>query len=349
MNLKLSNKSKDAHQYRVAVVGATGLVGQEMLQVLKKREFPTSEIIALASKNSAGESLLLGDEEILVRELKEDSFQEHSVDFALFATSAELSEHYVPLAASSGAYAIDNSSHFRMHPEVALVVPEVNAHELQKASNRIIANPNCSTIQLVVCLQALKRFGIRRVVVSTYQSVSGAGAEAMTELEQQISSLFSHGEAKPSVFPHQIAFNCLPHIDRFLSNGYTKEEMKVIHESRKILGLADLAITVTAVRVPTFNCHAESVNIETEKPVSPDEARASFAEEGIVVFDDPSKNLYPLGFSLAGRDEVFVGRVRSDESVSHGLNFWIVADNLRKGAATNAVQIAEAITRLHRT
>jgi aspartate-semialdehyde dehydrogenase len=229
-----------------------------------------------------------------------------------------------------------------MNPEIPLVVPEVNPDDLKRAtSNRIIANPNCSTIQLVVCLAALKPLGLERVIVSTYQSVSGAGADAMSELEQQIGSLFSHGEATAKIFPHQIAFNCLPHIDSFLPNGFTKEEMKVVNESRKILSLPQLKITATAVRVPTFNCHAESVNVDLKQKASPDQIRALMSEAGVIVFDDPAKNIYPLGFSTAGRDEVFVGRIRADESNERGIHLWIVADNLRKGAATNAVQIAE--------
>lgn len=329
-------------QYSVSVVGATGLVGQEMLRVLKERDFPTSRVRVFASESSAGEGLDYGDETLVVEALKEGSLSKDPSDFVLFATSAELSEKFVPEAARAGSVAIDNSSFFRMQSDVPLVVPEVNPEALEQAEEtRIIANPNCSTIQLVVCLKAFVPYGLKRVVVSTYQSVSGAGSDAMTELENQISSLFSHGEATKKVFPHQIAFNCIPHIDSFLPSGFTKEEMKMINESRKILGLSDLKITATAVRVPTFNCHAESVNVELSQDISIDELRAQLTECGAIVFDDPSKNLYPLGFGLAGRDEVFVGRIRRDESVAHGYHLWIVADNLRKGAATNAVQIAE--------
>ncbi len=329
-------------KYSVAVVGATGLVGQEMLRVLQEREFPASEVRLYASERSSGETLEFNNETLVVEELKDDSFKKNKSQFVLFATSAELSSRYVPLAAQSGGVAIDNSSFFRMNPEIPLVVPEVNPDDLKKAaSNRIVANPNCSTIQLVVCLAALKPLGLERVIVSTYQSVSGAGADAMSELEQQIGSLFSHGEATPKIFPHQIAFNCLPHIDSFLPNGFTKEEMKVVNESRKILGLPQLKITATAVRVPTFNCHAESVNVDLKQKASPNQIRALMSEAGVIVFDDPAKNIYPLGFSTAGRDEVFVGRVRADESSERGIHLWIVADNLRKGAATNAVQIAE--------
>ncbi len=329
--------------YSVAVMGATGLVGTEMLKVLADRRFPVERVYAFASTRSAGESVSFGDEEVLVEELNESSFDNKKIDFALFGTGADLSAKFAPLVASKGAVAIDNSSHFRMNPEIPLMVPEVNPEALAQAtSHRIIANPNCSTIQLVCALQPIQEAaGLKRVVVSTYQSVSGAGADAMTELEQQVSDLFSHGEIRKKVFPHQIAFNCIPHIDSFLPNGFTKEEMKVVNESRKILSLPNLKITATAVRVPTFISHAESVNVELDKDLSPEDAREVLEAAGVLVFDDPSRNQYPLGFETAGQDGVFVGRIRRDESVPHGLHLWVVADNLRKGAATNAVQIAE--------
>jgi len=339
-----SVRVKSKRKFSVAVAGATGLVGGEMLKVLHEREFPLSDLFLLASERSAGEPMEIEEIAYEVQELRENSFEKLKPDFVLFGTSAELSAKFVPLASQAGAISIDNSSHFRMKPEVPLIVPEVNVEKIFEAKkNRMIANPNCSTIQLVVCLKPLHEAArIKRVVASTYQSVSGAGAEALQELENQVSGLFSHGEITKKVFPHQIAFNCLPHIDQFLENGFTKEEMKIINESRKILSLPNLRITATAVRVPTFISHSESVNIEFETELSAEDAREILAESGVHVLDNPSKNLYPLGFEVAGQDGVFVGRIRRDESVEHGLHLWIVADNLRKGAATNAVQIAEA-------
>ncbi|MDB5038571.1 MAG: asd [Bacteriovoracaceae bacterium] len=330
------------NKYSVSIVGATGLVGGEMLRVLESRNFPVSDLRLFASENSVGERIEFCGQEYKVQVLNEKNIQTSPSNFVLFATSAELSAKFVPLAAKAGSICIDNSSHFRMDPKTPLIVPEVNPDKLEMAADsRIIANPNCSTIQLVVCLKALSRYGLKRVVVSTYQSVSGAGADALDELQSQISSLFSHGEVKKKVFPHQIAFNCIPHIDSFTANGFTKEEMKMINESRKILDLPTLRITSTAVRVPTLISHAESVNVEFAERVTAEQAKKLFSDFGIIVLDDPSKNLYPLGFEATGRDEVFVGRIRIDESVENGLHFWAVADNLRKGAATNAVQIAE--------
>ncbi len=330
-------------QFSISVIGATGLVGGEMIKVLESRNFPVSKLRVFASRDSVGEKIEFRGEESEVEILDETSLKKNPSDFALFATSAELSATFAPIAAKAGSICIDNSSHFRMNPEIPLIVPEVNRDALELArQTRLIANPNCSTIQLVMCLKPLAIRGLKRVVVSSYQSVSGAGAEALDELQGQIASLFSHGEIKKKVFPHQIAFNCIPQIDVFEANGFTKEEMKIIRETRKILDLADLKITATAVRVPTLISHAESVNVEFDKSTSPEDARQLFEGfENIVVMDDPSKKLYPLGFEVTGRDETFVGRIRKDESVPHGLHLWIVADNLRKGAATNAVQIAE--------
>lgn len=336
-------------EYSVSIVGATGLVGGEMIRVLESRAFPVSKLRLFASKDSVGETLEFKGRDYKVELLDDEGLKKEPSDFVLFATSAELSARFAPVAAQAGSVVIDNSSHFRMNPEVPLVVPEVNPEDLQRAEkSKLIANPNCSTIQLVVCLKPFVKKGLKRVVVSSYQSVSGAGAAALDELQGQISSLFSHGEIKKQVFPHQIAFNCLPHIDVFQPNGFTKEEMKIILESRKILNFPELQITATAVRVPTLISHSESVNIELDQEVSPTEARGLLeATENVVVMDDPSKNLYPLGFEVTGRDEVFVGRIRKDESVPHGLHLWVVADNLRKGAATNAVQIAELWIRRH--
>jgi aspartate-semialdehyde dehydrogenase len=328
--------------YSVSVVGATGLVGTEMLRVLESRHFPISDLRVFASQESAGEKIEFKGNEYRVEVLNEKNLEHSPSDFALFATSAELSAKFVPLAARSGSIAIDNSSYFRMDPKIPLIVPEVNPETLSMAEeSRIIANPNCSTVQLVVALKPLARFGLKRVVVSSYQSVSGAGAAALDELQSQITSLFSHGEIRREVFPHQIAFNCIPQIDSFLPNGFTKEEAKIIHESRKILDLPKLRITATAVRVPTLISHAESVNIEFAEAVSPEKARQLLEDFGVIVLDKPENKVYPLGFEIAGRDEVFVGRVRVDESVENGLHLWVVADNVRKGAATNAVQIAE--------
>ncbi len=335
-----------AKKYSVAVAGATGLVGAEMLKVLGDRKFPVEKMRVFASKMSVGEIVEFNSQEYPVEELTEDSFRE-KIDFVLFGTSAEISAEYAPIAARAGAIAIDNSSHFRMNPEIPLIVPEVNPEALEMAkSHRIIANPNCSTIQLVVCLKPLhEEARLKRVVVSTYQSVSGAGKDALDELQNQITTLFSHGEVSKKVFPHQIAFNCVPHIDQFLPNSFTKEEMKIIQECRKILGLPNLKITATAVRVPTLISHSESVNVELEQDLDPETARDLLADFGVHVLDDPKRNLYPLGFEVTGNDGVFAGRIRRDESVPHGLHLWVVADNLRKGAATNAVQIAELCVR----
>jgi aspartate-semialdehyde dehydrogenase len=329
--------------FRVGIVGATGLVGREMVKVLEDRDFAVKELKLFASERSLGEKIEFRGEEIAVEVLDSKSLKGAELDFALFATSAELSSQFVPVATASGAIAIDNSSHFRMNQEIPLVVPEVNASDIEMAkSHRIIANPNCSTIQLVCCLKPLHdRVPLKRVVVSSYQSVSGAGSDAIDELESQIRQLFSNEAITRKVFPHQIAFNCIPQIDSFTANGFTKEEMKIIQESRKILHLSQLRITATTVRVPTLVSHAESVNVEFDQAFDVEAARDALAQAGIQVLDEPSEGLYPLGFNVAGTDEVYAGRIRRDESVPHGLHLWIVADNLRKGAATNAVQIAE--------
>ncbi|MCB0345827.1 MAG: aspartate-semialdehyde dehydrogenase [Bdellovibrionales bacterium] len=334
----------------VAVVGATGAVGREMLAVLGERDFPVGNLRPLASARSAGERVSCGDVEAVVEELNADSFA--GVDIALFSAGSTISKEFGPIAAARGAVVIDNSSCFRMEQGVPLVVPEVNselvADEIQRRGSDegfIIANPNCSTIQLVVVLHPIeKHVGIERVVVSTYQSVSGAGKKGMDELWDQTRGIFSQQAVEPSKFPHQIAFNCLPQIDVFEDNGYTKEETKVIKESRKILGIPDLRITATAVRVPVFTCHSESVNIETRGRLSAEDARALLMESpGIIVIDEPETGKYPMGCELGGTDATYVGRIRADESAEHGLNMWIVADNLRKGAALNAVQIAEVV------
>lgn len=324
----------------IAVVGATGLVGSEMTAVLEQRKVPWGEVRLFASQDSVGEVYRVGADEVEVKALSDDSFA--GVDIALFATSNELSRQYVPKAVQAGAYAIDNSSAFRMDEVVPLIVPEVNWSSL-KPTDRLIANPNCSTIQLVPVLKLIhEAAGLRRVVVSSYQSVSGAGKAALDELWGQTLSIFNQRDLEIEEFPHQIAFNCIPQIDLIQDNGYTKEESKIINESRKILGLPSLRITATAVRVPVLHSHAESVNIETENPLSPEQCiEILSAGEGLSVSANPSD--YPMQINVTGTDEIHVGRIRRDESVPNGLNMWIVADNIRKGAALNAVQIAERL------
>lgn len=333
-------KKKD--KYVVAVVGATGAVGNEMIAVLEDRDFPVDRIRLFASERSEGVKLEFQGSEIPVETLKEDSFE--GIDIALFSAGAERSKIWAPIAARSGCVVIDNSSQWRMDPDVPLVVPEVNPDDLKKHKG-IIANPNCSTIQMVVVLKPLHDAArIKRVVVTTLQSVSGTGKKAMDELLQQTTDLLNFREVKCNVYPHQIAFNCLPHIDKFLENGYTKEEMKMVNETKKIMGDDSIRVTATTVRVPVFRGHSESVNIETEKKLTANEARAILSTApGVVVYDAPEKNIYPLAIYAAGKDETFVGRIREDESIEKGLNLWIVADNLRKGAALNAVQIAEKL------
>jgi aspartate-semialdehyde dehydrogenase len=333
-------KKKD--KYVVAVIGATGAVGREMLEILEERAFPVSEIVPLASERSEGERTEFRGKNVIVRRLTRDSFQD--VDIALFSAGAERSLEFVPSAAKAGAVVIDNSSAFRMDPNVPLVVPEVNAHALDKHAG-IIANPNCAAIALVLALKPIHdKVKIKRIVVTTFQSVSGTGKEGMDELAQQTVALLSFKDVETKVYPHQIAFNCIPHIDAFLENGYTKEEMKMANETRKIMEDDAMRVTATTVRVPVFRCHSESVNIETEQKVSANEVRAILAEApGIMVYDDPHKNIYPLAIDLVGKDEVYVGRVREDESIPNGINLWLVSDNLRKGAALNAVQIAELL------
>lgn len=333
-------------RYNVAVVGATGAVGEEMRNILEERLFPVESVRLLASERSAGERLEFHGEEIPVDVLNEDSFV--GVDIALFSAGSAVSARYAPIAVESGAVVIDNTSQFRMDEDVPLVVPEVNASKIADYENRgIIANPNCSTIQMVVALKPLyDAAGIRRVVVSTYQAVSGAGRQAMEELGRQTRALFNGHEIEKQKFPHQIAFNCIPHIDAFLPSGYTKEEMKMILETRKLLGDDSLRVTATAVRVPVFCAHSESINVETETKLTAEAARALLREApGVFLCDEPETDTYPLAVDAVGKDATFVGRVREDESVPNGLNLWVVADNLRKGAALNAVQIAEILIR----
>ena len=333
-------------KYNVTVVGATGAVGEQMREILQERLFPVGEIHFLASERSAGQVLEFQREKVRVKVLGKDSFQ--GVDIALFSAGRQVSENFAPLAVDAGAVVVDNSPQFRMEPDVPLVVPEVNAREIGRYEKRgIVANPNCSTIQMVVALKPIHDAArIKRVVVSTYQSVSGAGRMAMEELSQQTIALFSGKEIRNEKFPHQIAFNCIPQIDAFLENGYTKEEMKMIHETRKILGEPALPVTATAVRVPVFCGHSESVNVETEKKLTARDVKAILREApGIVLCDDPASGVYPMAIHAVGKDATFVGRIREDDSVPNGINLWIVADNLRKGAALNAVQIAEILIR----
>lgn len=326
----------------VAVVGATGAVGREMLKTLEQRNFPAEKVIALASSRSAGQRIEFKGQELTVQELKENSFK--GIDIAIFSAGGETSEKFAPVAVKSGCVVVDNSNAWRMDENVPLVVPEVNPQDLEKHKG-IIANPNCSTIQMVVALKPLHDAGrIKRVIVSTYQAVSGSGQKAVKELETQIKDLFSMKEIEPAVYPYQIAFNCLPHIDVFLDNDYTKEEMKMVHETKKIMGDDTIKVTATTVRVPVFYGHSESLNIETERKITPQEARAILSQApGITVLDNPAEKIYPMPIFAAGEDDTFVGRIREDETIENGLNMWVVADNIRKGAALNAVQISELL------
>jgi aspartate-semialdehyde dehydrogenase len=329
-------------KYVVAVAGATGAVGREMIEILEERNFPVSELVPLASERSEGERLEFRGQKWTVKRLTKDSFA--GVDIALFSAGGQRSLEFAPAAVAAGAVVIDNSSAFRMDPKVPLVVPEVNPHAVAKHSG-IIANPNCSTIGMVVVLKPIHdKAKIKRIVVTTFQSVSGTGKKAMDELAGQTVALLNFRDVETKVYPHQIAFNCLPHIDSFLENGYTKEEMKMVNETRKIMGDDSIRLTATTVRVPVFRCHGEAINIEMEKKISPNEVRALLsAAPGVIVYDDPARNVYPLQLDVAGKDEVYVGRIREDESVPNGFNMWVVSDNLRKGAALNAVQIAEEL------
>lgn len=329
--------------YVVAIVGATGAVGTEMIEVLEERKFPVSRLVPLASTRSAGGMVMFEGNEVPIEVLTKDSFA--GVDIALFSAGADLSREFAPIAVKAGAVVIDNSAAWRMTPEVPLVVPEVNAHDIPRHKG-IIANPNCSTIQMVVALKPLHdKARIKRIVVTTFQSVSGTGKDAMDELMEQCQDLLSFKQPDPKVYPYQIAFNCLPQIDEFLPSGYTKEEMKMVDETRKIMGDQSIHVTATTVRVPVYVGHSEAINIETERKLTVNEARAILSTApGVLLYDDPAHKIYPMPLEVAGKDEVYVGRIREDESISNGLNLWVVADNLRKGAALNAVQIAEHLT-----
>jgi aspartate-semialdehyde dehydrogenase len=330
----------------VAVAGASGAVGQRMIQLLEEREFPIASIRFLASERSSGKTIAFRGEDHPIRPLAADEFQ--GVEIVLSSTPASVSRQWSPVAARAGAVVVDNSSAFRMEPEVPLVVPEVNPQDILKHSG-IIANPNCSTIQMVVALKPLHDAArVRRVVVSTYQSVSGAGQKGIHELNCQ-SEAAHRGEAppQPSKFPHRILGNCIPQIDDFLPTGYTKEEMKMVNETRKIMGDPTIDVSPTCVRVPVLFCHSESIFVETERPLSIEEAKALWADApGVTVVDDPLARAYPLALAAAEKDDVFVGRIRPDLGHPNALLFWCVSDNLRKGAATNAVQIAEKLLEL---
>lgn len=331
-------------KYNVAVVGATGVVGKEFLTILEERNFPVGEIRLLASERSAGNTLQFKGVDETVQDLAHETFE--GIDIGLFSPGASVSAKYAPIAGKAGCIVIDNTSQFRMDPDVPLVVPEVNPGDIAKYTKKnIIANPNCSTIQMVVALKPIHdKYKIKRVVVSTYQSVSGAGKEAMEELSTQVKELFNMREPSVEILPHRIAFNCLPQIDSFLDNGYTKEEMKMVNETHKIFGDESVKVTATTVRVPVFVGHSEAVNIETEKPIDPADVKKLLAKSpGVIVIDEPKEGVYPMPSDVAGQDEVFVGRIRRDDTVPNGINMWIVADNLRKGAALNAVQIAEVL------
>ncbi len=331
-------------KYNVAVAGATGAVGNEMVSILEERNFPVANLKLLASTRGAGTKMAFNGKEYTVEVMDENSFS--GVDIGLFSPGGSVSEKFAPIAGKAGCVVIDNTSAFRMDPMVPLVVPEVNAHAIaQYPKKNIISNPNCSTIQMVVVLKPIHDVArIKRVVVSTYQAVSGTGKRAIKELESQVLAIYSNKEIEKSVYPHQIAFNCLPHIDVFFDNGYTKEEMKMVNETRKIMEDSAIQVTATTVRVPVFYGHSESVNIETEKKITPAEVREILSKApGVVVVDNPKKFEYPLAIHAAGKDETFVGRIREDESISNGINMWIVSDNIRKGAALNAVQIAEIL------
>ena len=322
----------------LAVVGASGLVGRTFLKVLEERDFPFENIYMMSSYRSAGKTVTFKGKDYVLEELTEHSFDK-PIDIALFSAGGSTSEKFAPIAAAHGCTVVDNSSAWRMDPEVPLVVPEVNPQDIDW-NKGIIANPNCSTIQAMVALKPLHdKYKIKRIVYSTYQAVSGSGLKGIKDLEEGLK-----GNDIMTAYPHPIANNCLPHIDVFLDNGYTKEEMKMINETHKILGDDSIKVTATTVRVPVFACHSESINLEFEKPFDLDELKQDLASfPGLNLMDDPANNVYPLARDIEGKNDVYVGRVRRDFSVENGVNLWVVADNIRKGAATNAVQIAELL------
>jgi aspartate-semialdehyde dehydrogenase len=323
----------------IAIVGATGVVGTTFLKVLEERDFPFENIYMMASAKSAGKTVEFKGKEYVIEELTENSFDK-DIDIALFSAGGKISEKFAPIAAAHGVTVVDNSSQWRLDPDVPLVVPEVNPEKVKNARKGIIANPNCSTIQAMLPLKVLQDlYGIKRIVFSTYQAVSGSGVKGINDLKKGLA-----GQDTATAYPHPIAGNCIPHIDVFLDNGYTKEEMKMIKETHKILGDDSIAVTATAVRVPVFDSHSESINVELKKPFNLDELRDALSKfPGIVVQDDPSNNIYPLAREAAGSDKVYVGRIRRDFSIENGVNLWVVSDNIRKGAATNTIQIAEEL------
>ena len=329
----------------VAVAGATGAVGEQMLACLDERNFPIRSLKLLASKRSVGRKIRFQGELFPVEELKEDSFK--GMDIALFSAGTGTSEYFAPFAAKDGCVVIDNSNAWRMDSQVPLVVPEVNPHAIKHyPAKGIIANPNCSTIQMVVALWPIhQKYQIKRIVVSTYQAVSGTGKKAIDELLDQTRAMINFLKFERKVYPHRIAFNCLPHIDKFQDNGYTKEEMKMVRETRKIMEDDSVSVTATTVRVPVFFGHSESVNVETHKAIAAADVKSLLMKApGVKVVDDPENSAYPMAIDAAGQDLTLVGRIRDDESIpGHGVNMWVVADNIRKGAATNAIQIAEIL------
>lgn len=328
----------------VALMGATGAVGQEMLKTLEARNFPVTTLKLLSSARSAGKKVQFRGQELTVEELNADSFK--GIDLVLASAGGSVSKEFAPIAVAAGAVVVDNTSAFRMDEKVPLVVPEVNGDALD-SHNGIIANPNCSTAQMLVAIAPIHRkVGIRRLVISTYQSVSGTGQKAIDECLKQSKDILEGREPEAKVYPHQIAFNVLPHIDVFEDNGYTKEELKMINETRKIMNAPEIAITATTVRVPVLRGHSEALNIETVEQITPAEVRELLSQApGVVVMDDPAKNVYPTPVYAEGRDDTFVGRIRKDLSHPNGIEMWVVSDNLRKGAALNAVQIAEEMLR----
>ena len=332
-------------KYKLAVVGATGVVGRTVLKVLQERNLPISEYVFFSSSKSAGKTIHFMEKNYIIKELTKNSFNDN-FDFAIFSAGGDTSKKYAPIAVSNGCIVIDNSSAFRMEPTVPLVVPEVNASDIKK-HNGIIANPNCSTIQAVPVLKPLDdTYNIKRVIYSTYQAVSGAGQKGINDLENGIMNYTHYNslEVELEKFPHPIFNNCLPHIDVFLANGYTKEEEKMINETRKILNKPNLKITATAVRVPVFNSHSEVINIELDKKFKLDDIIELLKNSpNIVIQNETENNIYPIATNVSGNDQIFVGRIRRDFSVDNGLNLWVVADNIRKGAATNAIQIIEKL------
>lgn len=324
----------------LAIVGASGLVGRTFLKVLEERDFPFENVYMMSSYRSAGKKVMFKGKEYTFEELTEHSFDDKNIDIALFSAGGSTSEKFAPIAAAHGAIVVDNSSAWRMDPDCPLIVPEVNGDQINNVKKGIIANPNCSTIQAMVAMKPLHdKYKIKRVVYSTYQAVSGSGLKGINDLTEGLK-----GNDVMTAYPHPIAQNVLPHIDVFLENGYTKEEMKMINETHKILGDDSIRVTATTVRVPVFACHSESINLEFEKPFDLDELKQDLANfPGLNLMDDPANNVYPLARDIEGKDEVYVGRVRRDFSVESGVNLWVVADNIRKGAATNAVQIAQLL------